>query len=152
MNGERRRRLEDEQIDSILDEVTFEQWARLAAVGEQLGSSEGAAGRWAAATRDSDGTWTFGCFVASPALGELVELLYDAGLISGVFDWPEWWQASAYCDGRGVIDADERDLVRILTSVVRGDRFSEGTLAEYVRNGTVPTAVLQLSARRGRAI
>ena len=62
------------------------------------------------------------------------------------FDWGEWnWTDQAQRferDPETVADASARELAQLLTALIRGDRFSEGTLAEAYRSGLV-TAVLR---------
>lgn len=142
---------EDGRIADVIAAVTPEQWRRLAALGEQLLDEPGSAGIWKGGELLDDGSRTIGFFEAGEALSELVSQLYEAGLVTGVFDWPRWWSTCPYHDGEHVDVAPEADLVRLITSVVRGDRFSEGALEDYISNGALPTAVVRLAAARGGA-
>ncbi|MBN9545435.1 MAG: hypothetical protein J0I19_08175 [Alphaproteobacteria bacterium] len=68
---------------------------------------------------------------------EFVQMLYDAGWILNDFDWAGWidsdgerfWNTPAT-----VIGASEDDLAKLLTALVRQDRFVEGTLQEAFAN------------------
>jgi hypothetical protein len=67
------------------------------------------------------------------------------------FDWPAW---AASPDGRRLIEAPDRiasatadDLGRLLTTIVRGDRFSEGQLLHAAEAG-----LLLAIARRAAAL
>jgi hypothetical protein len=70
------------------------------------------------------------------ALG-FVQMLYDAGWILSDFDWAGWidsdgerfWKTPAT-----MIGASEDDLAKLLTALVRQDRFVEGTLQEAFAN------------------
>ena len=65
------------------------------------------------------------------------QALYDAGLVVP-FDWPAWM---------GTLETRELPLddpllaIRSITAIVRGDRFSEGSLLGYLQSGELTAAV-----------
>jgi hypothetical protein len=121
-------------------------------------------GNWADELEKPDpvfGRWV----VEEPVPGEAtqmpwVELLpdgerfvADAGRLGFVvpFDWMAWLagpDGRAYREDRSrVASAPAADLVRLLTSIVRGDRFSEGELL-----GAFESGLLAAVARRARQL
>jgi hypothetical protein len=62
------------------------------------------------------------------------------------FDWPHWDGIDHYKGGDGLVSAPVADAVRMATAIIRADRFSEGTIAANLENGTL-FAVLQRMRR-----
>jgi hypothetical protein len=66
------------------------------------------------------------------AIEELLRCVYTLGLIIP-FDWPTWSASrDAAVDTLGQVDA-----IRLLTTIVRSDRFNEGTLSRALEDGTI---------------
>lgn len=86
----------------------------------------------------------FPYWAASPEATAFVEALYRERLITP-FDWGSWAaEARHYTEGGGeaLNTADLTTLRKLITSYVRADRFSEGTLASLFQSGQI-TAVLR---------
>lgn len=73
-------------------------------------------------------------FKTSAVGDRFFQTLYDAGWILPDFDWPQWIQGPEgqrlWADREAIGSADEEQLAKLLTALVRSDRFSEGTLAK----------------------
>ena len=82
-----------------------------------------------------------------PAAGDLVATLvghlYELGVVVP-FDWPDWYSPDRYPSGRELESAPVADAVRLITSCVRGDRFSDGAFLKALSDGTIPSAVRRL--------
>jgi len=67
-----------------------------------------------------------------------VQDLYDNNIIYS-FDWPEWQDEAEklYSNPDAMASADLDVLRKLLTVHVRKDRFSEGHLADVIRDGHV---------------
>jgi hypothetical protein len=72
-------------------------------------------------------------FEQSKVANEFTHMLYDSGWIRQDFNWTEWVhtpEGERLCADRAEIGrADCEQLAKVLTALVRGDRFSEGLLA-----------------------
>ncbi len=81
--------------------------------------------------------------IYSAAVEKIMQCLYGMGLVVP-FDWPAWKGGQRYRGGIGLEDAPVADVVRLLTSIVRADRFCEGTVAAAIDDGSVIAALRRL--------
>ncbi len=81
--------------------------------------------------------------VYSPAVDRVIAAIYALGA-SLPFDWHSWDGLSRYPGGRGLDAAPVAEAVRMVTAVVRADRFSEGTILTCLGDGTLPAAIGRL--------
>ncbi|MES2255147.1 MAG: DUF6508 domain-containing protein [Pseudomonadota bacterium] len=70
---------------------------------------------------------------------QFVKMAYDSGWVVTDFDWAEW-QGSEECnslflDRAFLVRADENQLARLLTAIIRKDRFAEGMLVHAFESG-----------------
>src|SRR5262249_26264047 len=72
--------------------------------------------------------------IYADAVGNVVNALYDLGLIV-TFPWREWDGVERYRHGRQAAEAPVTDVVRLLSAIVRADRFTEGTRAPSIETG-----------------
>jgi hypothetical protein len=70
----------------------------------------------------------------SVEFGRVVVALYDVQAVAP-FDWMDWYDEARYPNGEGLESAPLDDIVRMMTVVVRSDRFSEGSLKAAVDSG-----------------
>jgi hypothetical protein len=77
--------------------------------------------------------YTFPSFEYSDVANRFQKMLYDAGWIQD-FDWPEWKDGpegkKLFGHGQAIATADCDQLAKLLTTLVRQDRFVEGLLAK----------------------
>lgn len=60
------------------------------------------------------------------------------------FDWQAWGGLGRYPDGRGLGEAAVAEAVRMITAIVRADRFVEGALLASLEDGTFMAAIERL--------
>lgn len=83
--------------------------------------------------------------IYSASMDHLIELLYELGLIVP-FNWMEWDGHERYPAGDGMADAPVADSVRMITAIVRSERFGDGAIEGAWRDGTFPAALARLRA------
>lgn len=126
-------------------------YPRLAAIVAflpELESPEFTLGTWAGGERLSDGSISMPYYELSPRGQALVTAL---GAWVEPFDWMTWLRSA---DGQALTDDPSRmaratpeDLSRLLTAVVRSERFGDGNLEGALRSG-----LLLRVARRAAAL
>ena len=107
-------------------------------------------GRWEGGEADAAGVISMPWFERSDELARFVSDMASAGLVRPV-DWMAW---AGTPEGRRLIgdpaaiaEAGPEDLVWLLTTIVRGERFSDGQVAGAYERGT-----LLALARRAQAL
>lgn len=98
------------------------------------------AGHWHRSTQGPDGAWSMPWFELSDDGEAVRRAIAESGLVTP-FDWMAWAQtdeAQALRTDREVLArATLDDLHKLLTTIIRADRFSEGTLAEAFESGLI---------------
>jgi hypothetical protein len=67
---------------------------------------------------------------------QLIEAL-QAVNAQPVFDWMAWDGSRRYPGGEGLAQAPVADAMRLVTVIVRGERFCDGTIAKAIENGSL---------------
>ena len=55
--------------------------------------------------------------------------------------WPQWAGIERYRAGTGMDSAPVEDAVRMVTAVIRSERFGDGSIEGALRDGTLQAAV-----------
>lgn len=95
-------------------------------------------GHWEEPPPEPDGTLRFPYFALGPDAQSFFEEVGRGGWVINGFDWKAWNgtpEAVALRRGDGFDRATPIALARLLTALVRQDRFVEGTLAEAHESG-----------------
>jgi hypothetical protein len=131
-------------------EVRMTSRDRLRALGvwaDRLEAPDFDFGHWVKPEQRADGAWTMPYFAFS---AEALEFLKAAPI--EVFAWPNWMQTDEaqqlLADHTAIAQATDEQLVRLLTALIRGDRFGEGTTLA----GAYESGLLAGIARRAREL
>jgi hypothetical protein len=107
-------------------------------------------GQWAMSTTDEQGRIHLGWFELGEDGRGFLAAVADGGWVHP-FDWMAWLQTPEGQRLRevpaGVQEATAEDLSRLLTAIVRSERFSEGSIA-----GAFESGLLLAIARRAREL
>ncbi|MGY1732139.1 DUF6508 domain-containing protein [Geodermatophilus sp. SYSU D01045] len=117
--------------------------AAVAAVGE----ADGALVEWRGGRPGADGVVQVTYPVYAPAVHQLLGALAGAGAVP-VFAWPSWDGVRRLRSVDDLAAAPLADVARFLTTVVRGERFSEGTVAAALEDGRLLTAARRVADGR----
>lgn len=107
-------------------------------------------GHWVTYEPDEDGVMQMPWFDYSPEARRFMADVSGAGFVHP-FDWMAWMGTpgalALVADPTRVAKADAEDLRRLLTAIIRGDRFVEGNVA-----GAFESGMLLAIARRAQAL
>lgn len=144
----------DAEIEAVLRAAPRERWADLAAAVRAVEAEPAERHvRWAGGeqvgTTMVDGVDRPVVQLPYPVYSDAAERLRAAlggvGAIV-VFAWPGWDGAERYKTAADVATAPAADVARLVTSLVRGERFAEGTLADALSDGRLLAAARRLLA------
>lgn len=79
----------------------------------------------------------------SDGVERVVRLLVDLGVVVP-FEWPAWPGRNSYHEGDGLDHAPVAEATRLLSTIVGAERFSDGTLAEALEDGSFVAALGRL--------
>ena len=107
-------------------------------------------GRWEQAPTDADGTIHMPYVELGPDAEAFRRAVGAGGWLLPGFDWNAWALTDAgrvlTTDPQAVATASPADIARLLTALIRGDRFYEGTIAHAFESGLM-LAVARRCAR-----
>jgi hypothetical protein len=97
-------------------------------------------GEWRGGEADADGVIHMPWFEYSESLARWPGPCAESLVVMG-FDWMTWLGTAAgqafVDDPRAIGDASSTDLARLVTAIVRGDRFTEGNIAGAAESGAL---------------
>jgi len=97
-----------------------------------------------------DGVHSLGWFELGPAGEAFLAAVAKGGWVTVGFDWRAWLESGdgrRFRDQQAVDAADADDLAKLITAIVRSDRFVEGSLA-----GAFESGLLTRIARRANVL
>lgn len=114
---------------------------QLARFLQPLESAGFVAGKWSPSEETSPGMMTFPYVLYGDLTKEFLQYAYDDGWVMMDFDWPTWIATQGAktlgAAGAGLEQASPLELAKVLTAIIRQDRFMEGALLEAFRSGLI---------------
>jgi hypothetical protein len=118
----------------------LERLRRLAAWESVFSSPDFSIGEWEGGSADADGVIQTPYFVYSEGVDRFQRELGQLGWVHP-FDWPAWATTARGQELAGtraaIATATPTELGNLLTTIVRSDRFSEGSLAGAFESGLI---------------
>jgi Family of unknown function (DUF6508) len=109
-------------------------------------------GHWVSPRPPGGGSIVLGYYAVGATGSEFVEAAYALGLVQTGFDWGAWTASSEaralLGDPSAVSNATPQQLVKLLTALLRQDRFVEGALGHAYESGLL-TAILRRASALG---
>ncbi len=100
----------------------------------------GSIGHWEGGETDAAGVIHLSWFEYSDEINRFVTEMYQAELVRPV-DWMQWSRTPEgqrlIADPAEIAGATQEDLVYLLTTILRGERFSDGEIAAAYERGTL---------------
>ncbi len=95
-------------------------------------------GEWKGGGKDQEGVIQFPYCNSEPIVSRFLEVVYDLPVIID-FNWGAWDEGRKMTDDEG-FDFDSVDLFtkcKLITAIVRSDRFCEGALVSAFKSGLI---------------
>lgn len=100
----------------------------------------GPVGRWRGGEAGADGVIQMPWFERSPEMERFTHEMAEAGFVRAVpwMDWAQTPPARRFIeDPASISDASRDDLVYLLTTIIRGERFGDGQIEGAYERGTL---------------
>lgn len=119
-------------------------WVLLATITDELRRGASLV-QWRGGQRGTDGSFVLAWPLYESTVNDTIRLLYDLSIV-GPRDWVRWrrTQGDRAEDPRRIASADLDDTLHLLTSIVRGERFADGTIAAAIESGVLLLALDRL--------
>ncbi|MBK9637728.1 MAG: hypothetical protein IPO63_07860 [Bacteroidetes bacterium] len=85
---------------------------------------------------------------------QFIDVAYDLGLCIS-FDWQEWEEGMEILNNRAKVNFNKLDAVtlcKLITTIIRKDKYSEGTLVNLFNDGTVQRIIFALKNHYSKAL
>ena len=117
--------------------ISVEQWAKLFDILPEIYSTKDY-GQMAKSEKIAEGVYSFPHYNYSSIAIKFIDIVYELNLIIN-FNWMEWNEGIKIMNERteGFDDLDSVTLCKLITTIVRADRFNEGLLITNFNNGTI---------------
>ena len=106
----------------------------------QTFAPHGPIGRWQGGDADAAGVIQMPWYEYEPRVDRFVQDMYAAKLVRPV-DWMRWAGTpegqQLISDPSAIANASHDDVIYLLTTVIRGERFSDGEIAGAYERGTL---------------
>jgi|GEM_PF-1179354 len=138
----------DAAIRAALSDVTSEMWdeIRRALAGVEALPEDGYC-IWHGG-RQLDGSLVLPWAEYVREVERLLNAMRRAGLVVP-FAWPDWDGIERHRGGKAMAEAPVEDAVRMVTAVLRSERFTDGSIGGALQDDTLPAAVRRLLAWSG---
>ena len=129
------------------NQTEYERLEALSAYVDRLEEAGFQFGEWSLRHLDTNGEATMPVFMFGDEASSLVQTCYEQGWISPKLNWGEWMMSEEAVKLRDspeyLAKASSDQLQRLLTVIVRQDRFVEGSLACHFKSGLLPRILLR---------
>ena len=136
-----------ETFPTHLKSITPTEWSKLFELNDRILNSK-SFGEMAGGEKIEENVSTFPYWKWSDITTEFNKTVHDMKLIVS-FDWPDWKEGVQLLKDHKQTyqDLDEITLCKLLTVIIRADRFSDGTLVGALEDGTISKILSSLKAR-----
>jgi len=134
---------QDEALVDLVRAIDDDGWSELDGIVDEL-SADARPYEWRGGDRTASGAIQMPWVAYGESVQRAREWLVRHGVVTPLADWTNWDGRRTYTDAASVDDAPVADVVRLATSIVRGDRFFEGAIAAAVDSGVLVAILSRL--------
>ena len=141
-----------EESVKAFSELSDETWGQFVDINNRVQSHEGSWGETRGGETDEKGVIQMPYWVSDPLINEFVAFFYSNELIVN-FKWSEWDEGRDWYKNSDESKYDALDVpttLKLLTAVIRNDRFSDGALVGAFESGEFPKLINTLVGLRGK--
>ena len=127
--------LEEKDSVAIINSYTRQDWQPLLELIPDIEKTE-SFGEWAGGTSKDGQSRQFPHFVQAPVISRFLEIANDMPILI-VFNWMGWSEGREMINDKN-FDFDSVDVptkCKVISAIVRSERFAEGSLAEAFSSG-----------------
>lgn len=144
----------DTTRDSVktFSELSDETWEQFVDINNRVQSHEGSWGKTQGGETDENGVIQMPYSAPDPLISEFVAFMYENELVVS-FDWSAWDEGREWYKNSNESKYEALDIptaLKLLTAVMRNDRFSEGALVSAFESGDFPKIINKLVELRGK--
>jgi hypothetical protein len=130
------------EIETHLQSLTKHDWNRLFELIPEIQNTE-KFGEWLGEEDLKKGIIDLDAWEEDPIVGEFERTMYDLDLVID-FDWGSWEEGKKMASSGIVENLDRLTLLKLLTAVIRNDRYCSGALVNAFERGMVEKILLAL--------
>jgi len=131
-----------EKLNNHLENISLEHWNRLFKFIPLI-QKQDVFGEWKGGKKDSQGVIEFPYIVSCKVVDDFTNLMYELDLVIN-FDWGKWTTGREIVRTNDFRNLDNITLIKILTAIIRNDRFNEGVLVGAFEDGTIEKVLIEL--------
>ena len=92
--------------------------------------------------KGKDGVFQFPYYVNDEVVDRFIDIAYKLGIVPD-FDWMDWKEGKKFLNNpkHDFTKLDAITLCKLLTVIIRADRFNEGFLVQNFQNGVIPNII-----------
>jgi hypothetical protein len=129
--------------DDVVKNLSSEDWKQIDDINLRVQSHSGSWGKMSDGDEVEPGVIQMPYASPDPLISEFVKLWYEKNLIIS-FDWGNWQEGRDWYENIDEAKYDSLDsemALKLLTAVIRNDRFNEGALMRAFENGDLPKII-----------
>ena len=129
------------EFENHLKKIPATDWEELFKLNEQLKQAS-SFGKMKGGEKIEENVSTFPYLEQSKLTRQFVRFLYDKNMLPS-FDWPDWQEGKELLRQKdpNFANLDTITLCKLLTAIIRTDRFSDGTLVGMMKEGVIQRIV-----------
>ncbi|MCX6350594.1 MAG: DUF6508 domain-containing protein [Bacteroidetes bacterium] len=132
------------EFQQHLTTLKSKDWQKLFALIPEIENTK-IFGKISKVEKDKDGVQVMPYMISSEVVDKFYNVVYELEILPN-FDWMNWKEAKPIIDDES-FDYNELEtitLCKLLTFIIRADRFSEGVLVSCFTNGSILKIILSL--------
>ena len=134
--------MKDKEIENHIKKISIKNWNRLFVLIPQIQSTT-KFGEWHGGKPDLSGVIQFPYVIHSKIVKDFVDIMYELDLVIN-FNWGKWDKGEEIFHRGNFKNQNSVTIIKLLTGIIRKDRFNEGSLVNTFENRTIENILIEL--------